>query len=456
LKKILQAFLFVLALAASLHAQAPAPDYTTEYSPEQLDQLVGPIALYPDPLVALILPAATAPSDIVIAAQYLAANGDPTQIAAQPWDDSVKALANYPTVIQWMSNNLDWATSLGRAFLQQPTQVMESIQQLRAAARANGSLVSTPQQTVILNGSDILIEPATSDAISVPEYDPDLVFGDEPVDDTTPLIYFGQPYQVGPWLSYECDWDDYGIWLGTWHPGWAYTRDWRQARPDAVAGGFWRADPVHQRELLHTLNRPLAAPPHPRPMDKAPAVAQRGAAVSRPAARAPSRPDPTGWRADGSGELAVPPRAAAQTGPKVIASPQSRAPDLNEIHPQNEAPAQPSRTPAMVTAPQVARPTPAPTEVAPREQSAPARAAAPGPVFGGYSRGTAAQDYSNRGQTSRAAAMAPPEPAARPAPAEVRSEPAAPRAEAPQSAPRAAEPPPAAQGGQNGNLNNRH
>jgi hypothetical protein len=435
LKKILQVLL-AFALAASLHAQTPvgAPDYVTAYSPEQVDQLAAPIALYPDVLIAIILPAATAPSDITLAAQYLAANGDPSQIASQPWDDSVKALANYPEVIQWMNSNLDWTAALGRAFLQQPTQVMESIQQLRAIARANGTLVDTPQQKVVMDGSSILIVPATNDAIYVPEYDPDTVFADdEPVVYTEPVIFFGSPFLVGPWLSYECDWDDFGVWLGVYHPGWAYVRDWRQPRPGAGPGGFWRANNVHQGALLRTMNRPVGALPQARPMAKAPVVAQRSTAGFHPAAtNPPSRPDPTGWRTDNSGKLAVPPRAAAQTGPKIITSPsvtpspQTRAPDLNEIRPQESAPVRSA-------GPQIISNNPPPVESAPRVQ------AAPGPAFGSYTRGTTAQESSNRGQASRAAASPPPEPAPRSAPAEPRSEPAPqPRSEqAPASAPEA-------------------
>ncbi len=412
--------MLAFALAATLHAQTPvaAPDYVTTYSPEQLDQLVGPIALYPDALVAIILPAATAPSDIVLATRYLAANGDPAQVASQPWDDSVKALINYPEVIQWMSDNLDWTSALGRAYLQQPTQVMESVQQMRAQARANGALVDTPQQVYLLDGSNILIQPVASDAICVPEYDPNVVFADDGVAYTGPVIYFGPPYPVGPWLSYECDWDDFGIWIGVWHPGWAYTRDWRNHQT-GDRGGFWRANNVHQGELLRTLNRPVAVPPQARPMAKAPAVAQRSAAGFRPAASSiPSRPDPTGWRTDGTGQLVTPPRSAVQTGPKIISSPslapspQNRAPDLNEIRPQTSASAQ-------LTGPQIIGSTPPPARSTPRVQVAPA----PGPAFGTYTRGTTAQDYSNRGQASRAAASPPPQFAPRAMPSESQSAP---------------------------------
>ena len=100
----------------------------------QLDQLLGPIALYPDPLIAQILPASTLPTQIVLADRYVSGGGDPNQIDQQPWDPSVQALARYPNVLKWMDDNLDWTTELGQAFLNQPQDVMDSIQRLRQSA----------------------------------------------------------------------------------------------------------------------------------------------------------------------------------------------------------------------------------------------------------------------------------------------------------------------------------
>ena len=100
----------------------------------QLDQLLGPIALYPDPLIAQILPASTFPTEIVMADRYISDGGDPNQIDQQPWDPSVQALARYPNVLQWMDQNLDWTTELGQAFLYQQQDVMDFIQELRQSA----------------------------------------------------------------------------------------------------------------------------------------------------------------------------------------------------------------------------------------------------------------------------------------------------------------------------------
>src|SRR5450631_4021238 len=112
--------------ALSVRAQTAVPPPMPAYQPlsdAQLDQLLGPIALYPDPLIAQILPASTLPTQIVLADRYVSGGGDPNQIDQQPWDASIKALARYPNVLQWMDQNLDWTTELGQAFLYQQQDV---------------------------------------------------------------------------------------------------------------------------------------------------------------------------------------------------------------------------------------------------------------------------------------------------------------------------------------------
>jgi hypothetical protein len=246
--------LLSLCLAVSLRAQS------SQYSPDQLDQMLGPVALYPDPLIALILPASTNPSDIALAAQYLAANGDPSAIDTQPWDPSVRGLAHYPDVLDWMNSNLDWTRALGAAFAVQPADVMKSVQQLRAKARAAGTLVNSPQQQVDVEGDDIRIVPTQPGTIFVPQYDADDVY-DVPDGYSGPFISYGIGYPVGPWLGYECNWDDFGIWVGPWHPGWGYRRDWRDAR---YGGSRWHPDAFRGRALVRNFYRPGGELPSPR------------------------------------------------------------------------------------------------------------------------------------------------------------------------------------------------
>jgi hypothetical protein len=367
--------LLALCLAASLGAQAP----NTQYTPEQLDQLVGPIALYPDPLVALILPASTSPSDIGLAAQYIASGGNPAGIDSQPWDQSVKGLAHYPDVLNWMNDNLDWTQTLGAAFAMQPADVMKSIQQQRAKARANGTLVDTPQQRVDIEGDDIRIVPADPGTIYVPEYDADEVY-DLSADAEGPFISFSVGYPVGPWLGFECDWDDYGIWFGHWRPGWDYRRDWRDARD---GGSRWKVNPERGHELVRAYYRPFVTTSGPRPMPGARPEPNRMVALPRGSA---------------PGERPGPPERQVQT--------ERQGPPERQV--------QPEREPAAGRQPPAERPAPTARQ-APVEHSTPdyrgygavaPKTPAPAPsgsLFGGYSRGTQTRDYSSRGQSSRRA-----------------------------------------------------
>jgi hypothetical protein len=206
--------------------QAPAQRASKQLAPEELNRLLAPIALYPDALIALILPASTVPSDLVLVARYIASNGDPAQAANQPWDDSVKSLAHYPDVLKWMDQNLEWTTAVGEAFLDQPADVMNSIQGLRAEAKAAGNLTDTPHQRVIQEESGIRIVPAQPDVIYVPQYDPDVVYVRPYSQNVDPLLTFGAGFAVGSWLNYDCDWGRRSIYVGQWRPGWNHDRNW--------------------------------------------------------------------------------------------------------------------------------------------------------------------------------------------------------------------------------------
>jgi Protein of unknown function (DUF3300) len=206
--------------------QAPAQSAPQQLAPEELNKLLAPIALYPDALIALILPASTVPSDLVLAARYIASNGDPAQVANQPWDDSVKSLARYPDVLKWMDQNLEWTTAVGEAFLDQPADVMNSIQALRAEAIAAGNLTDSPQQHVVQEKTCIRIVPAEPDVIYVPQYDPEAVYAQPYSQNVGPLLTFGAGFAVGSWLNYDCDWGRRSIYVGHWRPGWTHDRNW--------------------------------------------------------------------------------------------------------------------------------------------------------------------------------------------------------------------------------------
>ncbi len=186
------------------------------YSPDQLDNLVSPVALYPDPLLAQVLLAATFPDQIDEAARYVRSAGS-NGIDYQPWDVSVKAVAHYPSVIYMMDDRLDWTTALGQAYVYQSTDVMSSVQRLRAFAQGQGNLVTTPQQQVIVEGGIIRVWPADPRFIYVPVYDPAIVYVRRPSFGIA--LSFGIGFAIGAWLNHDCDWGAHRIIYTGWSGG---------------------------------------------------------------------------------------------------------------------------------------------------------------------------------------------------------------------------------------------
>ncbi len=189
------------------------------FSPEQLDNLLAPVALYPDPLLAQVLLAATFPDQIDEAARFLRASPDPNYIDSEPWDVSVKAIARYPTVLYMMADKLDWTTSVGQAYASQSTDVTESIQRLRAQARSEGNLFSTPQQEIIETGGNIEIWPAQPQFIYVPTYDPGIVYYRRGGFFGGAAISFGGGFAIGAWLNHDFAWGDHRIYYHGWEHG---------------------------------------------------------------------------------------------------------------------------------------------------------------------------------------------------------------------------------------------
>jgi hypothetical protein len=159
------------------------PPEAQPLTPDQLDELVAPIALYPDNLVAQVLAASTYPTQVVEAHRWLKTQGNApaSQIAAsandQNWDASVKALTAFPQVLEQMDKNLQWTTDLGNAYYNQPQDVMDSVQAMRQKAQSAGNLRSNQQLSVNNSGGDIVIAPANPEVVYVPVYDPWAVWG---------------------------------------------------------------------------------------------------------------------------------------------------------------------------------------------------------------------------------------------------------------------------------------
>ena len=234
-KVILFLLVAVLLIPASTTAgaqQLPPPGQTL--SPDQLDDLVAPIALYPDPLISQILVASTYPLEIVEANQWLQKNPNLTGAALteavtnQNWDPSVQALVPFPDILKFLTEDVGWTSNLGNAFLAQESDVMDAIQRMRARAAQNGKLQSSPQEVVTqtYDGGRPIYEilPAQPDVIYVPYYDPTWIWG-APLFYPYPHWYYPPHAHVlyySPAISlqfyYGSGWQGWNYW--GWRPGW--------------------------------------------------------------------------------------------------------------------------------------------------------------------------------------------------------------------------------------------
>ena len=165
-------------------SSAPAPAAPAPLGPADLQALVAPIALYPDALVAQILSASTFPDQVASANDWLQQNKNLTGTALmqavdkQPWDPSVKALTQFPSVLDNMAKNLGWTSALGEAYHLQAADVMTAVQTLRAKAQAAGNLKSGSQITVVQQSPQVIvIQPANPQVVYVPMYNPTVVYG---------------------------------------------------------------------------------------------------------------------------------------------------------------------------------------------------------------------------------------------------------------------------------------
>ncbi len=271
--KLLQAIAVAVAiLAASAAAgqiQAPTPQAQTvpPLTPQQLDQMLAPIALYPDGLLMDILMAATYPLEVIEADRWLqegqnaSLKGDQLSAALerQSWDPSVKSLVPYPRVLHMMDSKLEWTERLGEAFLADQAAVMDSIQRLRRRAQASGALVSSPQAVVTTAAAEITIEPPSPEIVYVPVCDPSLVYGTWPYP-AYPPDYFPDFFTGATVGAFGCGWFAAPIIGPLW--GWRHW-NWPRHRIDIdrdkfaalngnrppVGEGVWQYDPSHRHRV---------------------------------------------------------------------------------------------------------------------------------------------------------------------------------------------------------------
>jgi hypothetical protein len=186
------------------------------YTADELDNLLAPIALFPDPLLAQMIPAATFVDQVRQASDWVRRGNKPENIDTQPWDVSVKAIAHYPKSLQMLSDHPDWAAAIGQAYVSQPADVLASIQRLRVQAKNAGNLKSTPQQTVSEEQGSVIIEPAEPTMIYEPIYDPGYAYGPAPI---YPGIGFGLGLIIGAWLNRDVIWPSGGFRYHGWNGG---------------------------------------------------------------------------------------------------------------------------------------------------------------------------------------------------------------------------------------------
>lgn len=275
LRKAALAFLVVMMslVAAPMFAQDQAPP--PSFAPDQLDQLVSRIALYPDPLLAQILAAATFPDQIPDAGRwadqhhYLTGQALANAIQADqlPWDPSVQALLPFPSVLDMMASDMNWTTDLGNAFLAQQQDVMDAVQRERRKARDFGYLRSNGQ-IIVGGGPYITITPVNPGFVVVPYYDPGIVFfAPRPGFVVGGAIRFGFGVTIGgffrPWgWGYDrFDWDRHGVIINNepWRRSWGNRREYEHPYP-----GVRRYAPAERAPERHELHgrseRERAAP----------------------------------------------------------------------------------------------------------------------------------------------------------------------------------------------------
>ena len=278
-KPYIQTLVWVLILSITMPAGSFAQSTSIPpiFRQEELDQMLAPIALYPDPLLVQMMMAATYPLEVVEAARWVNANpnlkGDQLAIALEKkdWDPSVKSLVNFPTALAMMDGNLTWTQNLGDAFLAQKDQVMDTLQQLRARAQAQGNLRTTAEQRVTTRDQVIVVEPADPQVIYVPAYNPSVVFGPWWYPEYPPYYYNPLGYVIGGIINFGV-----GLLIGVpWGYAWGgfdwYHRDvycnvyqnhynnnyinrdryTRGGTPGEGGHGQWRHDPSHRRNVAY-------------------------------------------------------------------------------------------------------------------------------------------------------------------------------------------------------------
>ena len=391
LKCFLLVIIVCLSVFLSIQAVEGGASPTDLLTDQELDNLLAPIALYPDPLLAQMLPASTYPAEIVDAEAWLNSGGGISRIDGQNWDESVKAIAHYPNILKMMAENVDWTADLGDTFLNQPEDVTKSIQRLRWQAKNVGNLESTSQQTAMIDEDYIEIIPAQPQYIYVPQYDPSVIYIQRWTPGGLPFITFGLGLVVGGWLSMDFDWGHHHVIYHGWNrPGWV-----NQVRPHVQVTNVyinrsrpyinetWRHDASHGDPGKYRAFRPSDGPGVGR-NTRIPEIRGSTTTPPKPLLRV------FGHRGD---TPSFSNRGKESRG--VVSTPSMKPPQDLGKRPTMPAPGVSQRP--TIPAPSFSQ---APPQVRPaREKVQPTKT--PSVTFGGYMGDKEAREQSLRGQTSR-------------------------------------------------------
>jgi len=413
-------FRVLTGLVAALALASPSAGYPQEtgpYTQPELEQMVAPIALYPDKLLGQILMASTYPLEVVEASRWVQkpynadlSGGELAEaLQSKDWDPSVKSLVPFPEILQMMDEHLRWTQQLGDAFLAQEANVMDAIQRLRERAYEEGTLRSTPQQKVIFDGTKIIIVEADPEIIYIPYYDPVIVYGVWPYPAYPPYdiiiypayhrplgsrIYFSVGFRIvfPLWGWDHCDWHHHRIRID-------YDRFnainstvlLRFGRP-RVTSSIWEHNPYHRRSVPYRDERSRerftkrrAASPEIRRdyrgFEQAPSVSPR---IETP------RPRSTDERRT---EPRFTPRPSQRPGSA------SKPATIPKRPPQLGSPAPRAITPPSRQVPQIVRPR-VPSRPSRPVQERPTQRITP-PAFGHIDQGREVRRDSERGRASR-------------------------------------------------------
>lgn len=406
IKGFLLAGIVCLFALLSLQALAEEEDadliYSVSLTGQELDDLLAPIALYPDPLLAQMLPASTYPTEIADAEAWVNSGGDVSRIDEWDWAESVRAIAHYPDILKMMAGNMDWTANLGDAFLNQPEDVADSIQRLRQRARGVGNLASNNEQSVLIEGDYIQIVPAQPQYIYVPQYDTSIIYVQAPAARISPFITFSIGLAIGSWLSMDFDWGHRHVIYHGWdRPGWVnHARPYvhvtnvyiNRSRPSLHER--WRHDPSHGDPARYLASRPSGP------------NADRHARTGEVRGRETVRPRPVEGMFGPRNDARTYSNRGRESRGIVIQQPIPSAPGVSRRPPvptphitERPRPVVPSagQRPTLVV-PQVGGSDRKPSGTV-RESVQPARR--PSVTFGGYRGADEARAQSLRGQTSR-------------------------------------------------------